>query len=136
MTDLITAQYAGPGTISPDDGKTQCFLYAELLVKNKKDPRLCPTAIQLKSINPSDFRGSATWDVLTRSDISHIVNVAVGYAGGTGLLGGATVDDYYIEGRALTVRPANTAYDYVELDLEVSPFVWSADTHGVFPPFS
>ncbi len=135
MTDLITANYAGPGTISPDDGKTQCFLYAELLVKNKKDPRLSPTALQLKSINPADFRGSATWDVLTRSDISHIVNVAVGYAGGTGLLGGATVDDYYIEGRALTVRPANSAYDYVELDLEVSPFVWSADTHGVFPPF-
>ncbi len=135
LTDLITAQYAGPGTISPDDGKTQCYLYAELLVKNKKDPRICPTTLQLKAINPSDFRASATWAVLTRSDISHIANIAVGYAGGTGLMGAATVDDYYIEGRALTVRPANTSYDQVDLDLELTPFVWSADTHGVFPAF-
>ncbi len=135
FTDLITAKYVGPGTISPDDGKTQCFMYAELLVKNKKDPRVCPTAVQLKSINPSDFRATATWATLTRSDISHIVNIAVGYAGGTGLMGAATTDDYYIQGRSLTVRPANSAYDYVELNLDVTPFVWSADTNGVFPAF-
>ncbi len=135
FTDLITSTYVGPGTISPDDGQTQCYMYAELLVKNKKDPRLCPTAVQLKSINPTDFRASATWGMLTRSDISHIVNIAVGYAGGTGLLGGATVDDYYIQGRNLTVRPANSAYDYIELELDVTPFEWSADTHGVFPAF-
>ncbi len=135
MTDLITGKYVGFGTISPDSGATQCYLYAELLVKNKKDPRICPTAVQLKSINPTDFRASATWDVLTRSDINDIVNIAVGYAGGIGLMGGATVDDYYIEGRSLTVRPANIQYDYVELELDVSPFVWSADTHGVFPAF-
>ncbi len=135
LTDLITGAYVGPGTISPDDGKTQCYMYAELLVKNKKDPRVCPDMVQLKSINPSDFRASATWGILTRSDISHIVNIAVGYAGGTGLMGGATVDDYYIEGRSLVVRPANTSYDYVELELNVTPFVWSADTNGVFPAF-
>ncbi len=135
MTDLITAKYVGFGTISPDDGQTQCYMYAELLVKNKKDPRICPTAVQLKSINPTDFRATATWDILTRSDINDILNIAVGYAGGTGLMGGATVDDYYLEGRSLTVRPANTQYDYVELELDVSPFVWSADTHGVFPAF-
>ena len=89
----------------------------------------------MKSIDTSDFRASATWDVLTKSDISHIVNIAAGYPGGSGLTGGATADDYYIEGRALTVRPSGTTYDYVELDLDVSPYVWSADTNGVFPPF-
>ena len=135
MSDLLTGDYAGPGTITPSDGKTQCALYAELLVLNKKDPKLCPTALNLKSIDTSDSRASATWDVLTKSDISHIVNIAAGYPGGTGLTGGATADDYYIEGRALTVRPANTDYDYVDLNLEVSPYVWSADTHGVFPAF-
>ncbi len=135
LTDLITASYVGPGTISPDDGQTQCYMYAELLVKNKKDPRLCPTAVQLKSINPTDFRASATWDILTRSDINDIINIRVGYAGGTGLMGAATLDDYYIEGRSLTVRPANTSYDSVELNLDVTPFEWSADTHGVFPAF-
>ena len=135
MTDLITGNYVGFGTVTPDTGQHQCFLYAKLLVENKKDPRICPSAVQLKSINPSDFRASATWDTLTRSDISHIMNIAVGYAGGTGLIGAATQDDYYIQGRALVVRPANSSYDSVELNLDVTPFIWSADTHGVFPAF-
>jgi hypothetical protein len=29
MSDLLTADYAGPGTITPSDGKTQCALFAE-----------------------------------------------------------------------------------------------------------
>ena len=75
--------------------------------------------------------------MLTRADISDIVNVKAGYPGGTGFTGSSPQDDYYIEGRALTVRPSGSStYDYVELDLEVSPYVWSADTHNVFPPFS
>lgn len=135
MSELLTADYAGPGTINPPDGKTQCAMYAELLVRNKKDPRLNITALQLKSIDTSDARASVTWELITKADISHIVNVAAGYPGGTGFTGGSTQDDYYIEGRALQVRPANTSYDYVELDLEVSPYLWSADTHSVFPPF-
>ena len=129
MSDLLTAS----GTVSGNTGKTECAKFAELLVRNKKDPRVNVTALQFKSLTPSDARASATWDLITQADISHIVNVKVGYPGGTGFSGG-TADDYYIEGRALTVRPATSAYDYVELDLEVSPYVWSADTHGVFPP--
>lgn len=137
MSDLLTGDYAGPGTITPSDGKTQCAMYAELLVKNQKDPREAITALQVKSMNSSDGRASATWDFLTKSDISHIVNVAVGYPGGTGFTGAATADDYYIEGRSLQVRPTgSTAIDYVELDIEVSPAIWSMDTTTVFPnPF-
>jgi hypothetical protein len=66
--------------------------------------------------------------------VSDMVNVKVGYPSGTGFAGGSTADDYFIEGRQMQVRPANTAYDYVTLDLSLSPYVWSADTHGVFPP--
>lgn len=135
MSDLLTGDYAGPGTITPTDGKTQCALFAELLVKNQKDPREAITALQLKAIRPDDPRASATWGVLTQSDISHIVNVAVGYPGGTGFAGGSPEDDYYIEGRQLMVRPLNATHDYVELNLDVSPAVWSMDTHGVFPAF-
>jgi hypothetical protein len=135
ITDLIVGTYVGPGTISPDDGITQCALYAELLVKNKKDPRICPTAVQLKTVHPTDSRATTTWDTLTKCDIGHIVNIAVGYPGGTGLAGDSPDDDYYIEGKALVVRPLDPTFDYVELNLEVSPFVWSADTHSVFPAF-
>jgi hypothetical protein len=108
--------------------------YAELLVKNQKDPRESITAIQLQSINPATPRAANVWQALTLSDVSDMVNVKVGYPSGTGFAGGSTADDYFIEGRQMQVRPANAAYDYVTLDLSLSPYVWSADTHGVFPP--
>ena len=47
----------------------------------------------------------------------------------------------WLKSKALRVRPLSASalasglpgYDYVELDLEVSPAIWSQDTHGVFP---
>lgn len=133
MSDLLTDTYAGPGTITPDDGKTQAFLYAKLLVKNQAFPREALSALQVKAMPPDDDRAAQTWAFITRSDISHIVNVAVGYPGGTGFAGDSPRDDYYIEGRSLTVRPLNPTHDYVEYNVEVTPAVWSMDTHNVFP---
>lgn len=134
ISDLLVGNYVGPGTISPSDGKTQCQLYAELLVKNQKDPRETMSAVQIKSIDPSDARASRNWELLSNLDISDIVNIKASYSGSTvGFTGAATVDDYYVEGFQMRVTPANTGYDYIELDLNLSPYVWSADTHGVFP---
>lgn len=130
ISNLIIASGHGGNT-----GKAECALYAELLVKNQKDPREAVTALQTKSIDPSDARAAKTWAFICGADISHIVNVAVGYPAGTGFTGGSPADDYYIEGRSLTVRPANASYDQVEFDVEMSPAVWSMDTHSVFPAF-
>lgn len=133
MSDLLTLE----GIVSGYDDKTECAKFAELLVKNQKDPREAVSSLQLKSVYPQDARASSTWALITQADISHIVNVAVGYPGGTGLAGASPDDDYYIEGRQMRVRPLQSTFDYVELDLEVSPAVWSMDTHGVFPnPFA
>jgi hypothetical protein len=134
MSELLTAD-DGLESGNPN-GRVECFDYAKLLVLNQKDPRESISALQVKTVHPTDARAAATWAILTKSDISHIVNVAVGYPGGTGFAGDSPDDDYYIEGRSLKVRPLEPGFDYVELDLEVSPAVWSMDTHGVFPPFS
>ncbi len=105
-------------------------------MKNQKDPRENITALQIKSMQPDHTaRATKTWELLTQIDIAHAVNVAVGYPGGTGFTGMATVDDYYVQGRQVHVEPANSGYDYVELDLDVSPAIWSMDTHNVFPDF-
>jgi hypothetical protein len=131
LSDLLVQEYIGPGTAI--SGTAECLLYAELLVKNQKDPRVSVSAVELRSINPSDPKGPNVWACLTQCDISDLVNIKVGYPSGTGLAGSSPTDDYFVEGRRMTVRPANTAYDDVTLDLELSPFVWSADTHSVFP---
>jgi hypothetical protein len=130
MSDLLisTAVFDSTGRYP------ETLMFAELLVKNQKDPRESITAIQLKSINPSTPRAANVWSCLTLSDVSDVVNIKVGYPDGTGFTGTSPADDYFVEGRQMTVRPANATFDYVELNLELSPFVWSADTHSVFPP--
>jgi hypothetical protein len=134
MSDLLTA--ADHLTSGAVNAKVECFHFAKLLVVNQKDPREAISALQVKTVHPDDPRAATTWAFLTRSDISHIVNVAVGYPGGTGFTGSSPDDDYYIEGRSLVVRALEPGFDYVELNCEVSPAVWSMDTHGVFPAFS
>lgn len=129
MSDLLTSE----GTFTGYNKLVETAKFAELLVENKKAPRVAITALQLKSLPPEDPRAAATWGTICGADISHIVNVAVGYPGGAGLSGGSPADDHYIEGRSLTVRPLNPVHDYVECDLEVSPALWSMDANGVFP---
>ena len=131
MTDLLVKA----GVTTGNDANAETLLYATLLVKNKKDPKLAVSALQVKTIDPADPRADKTWALLSRADISDIVNLALGDAGaGTmyALPGDSPDDDHYIEGRAMRVRPLNPGYDYVELDLNLSPAVWSMDTHGVF----
>ncbi len=129
MSDLIMC---APFTYDPQGKNEQAALYAQLLVENKKQPHMEITRLQLKSMRPDDPRAAATWGAICGADISHIVNVAAGYPGGTGFTGESLDDDHYIEGRSLTVRPLNPTHDYVECDLNVSPAIWSMDTFGVF----
>ncbi len=139
MTDLLTASN---GNVSGNDRYQECFDFAKLLVTNKKDPILNVTQVTLKSIDPDDARAAATWGPLAGADISDIVNVAVGYPGGTGLVGDSPQDDFYIEGKAMQVRPlaGEDAYggmDDVTLALNVSRAVWKMDRTGIFPnPFT
>jgi hypothetical protein len=136
MSDLLTVCSVDQPCSSGFDTLTETGKFAELLVENKKAPRISLTFLQLKSMHPDDPRAEATWAAICGADISHIVNVAVGYPGGTGLQGDSPEDDFYIEGRSLTVRPLNPDHDYVECDLETSPALWSMDASGVFPPIT
>ncbi len=106
----------------------QCFLFSKFFVKNQKDPGNRIKALTIKMLDPGDPRAAATWGVLCGADISDIINLTVGYPGGTGI----DDVDYYVEGVTMRIRPLNPTYDHVELDLDVSPAEWSMDTHGVF----
>lgn len=134
MSDLLTkSRVDAEGGQNAND---ECYAFAELLVKNQKDPRVGVGSIQLKSVHPSDPRAANVWATMTQADVSHIVNMRVGYPGGTGFTGASPDDDHYIEGRELQVRPTgDSSFDAVTMTLSTTPFEWSADTHGVFPAF-
>lgn len=126
MTDLQILA----GTTTGNDAKTECLGYAKLYVKNRKDPLERVQTMTVKAVDPDDSRASATWGLLTKADISDIVNLSVGYPGADGV--GLQDFDQYIEGYTTRVRPLNDQFDYVERDFDVSPSEWSMDTHGVF----
>lgn len=147
MSDLLTAKPIADNLNGHPswDRYDETFRYAKLLVENQKDPRPSITALQIKTVQPLDPRASNVWFALTRSDVSDMVNVKAGYAPeGTGFGGDSPEDDYFIEGRQMRVRPFESSetfsalpgYDWVELDLQVSPAVWSMDTHNIFPDWS
>ena len=103
ISDLLVASCPVTG-FTPN---VECSTYAELMVANQKDPREAVSALQVKAIRPDDARTATTWSLITKADISRIANVAVGYPGGTGFAGTSPEDDYYIEGRSMTIRPLN-----------------------------
>lgn len=124
LTDLIISE----GVTTGNTANVECAKYAELIVKNQKDPATRIKTLTIKPVPPDDPRAAATWGVLCGADISDVVNLSVGYPGGVGIQD----EDYYIEGRTMRVRPLNPTYDNVELDLDISPAAQSMDTHGVF----
>lgn len=129
MTDLVIKE----GVTTGNDANAETLLYAKLLVLNKKDPKASVSALQIKAIDPGDARAAKTWALLSQCDISDIINLAIGDTGTLyAIPGDSPDDDHYIEGRTMRVRPLNPLFDYVELDLNLSPAVWSMDTHGVF----
>lgn len=138
MENLLTAKpWADNLNGHPDwDRYDECFHFAKLIVENMKDPREVITALQVKTVHPSDTRAANVWACLTQTDVNDIANVKVGYPDGTGLSGASPDDDYYVEGRSLRVRPLQPGFDYVELDMNVSPAIWSMDTHNVFPDWA
>ena len=126
--DLIISE----GSTTGNDKWQETFLFGKFMVLNQKDPANRISQLTIKSVTPHDTRATATWGILVGADISDIVNIKVGYPGGTGI----NADDFYIEGVTMRVRPLQAiesgGFDNVELDLDVSPAEWSMDTHNVF----
>lgn len=118
-------QVAGHKT-NGDTGEQQCAKYALFWVTYYAQPLERIETIVFKSVYKDDDRAVATWGLLTGASISDIVELSVGYPGGTGI----QARDYYIEGRALTIEPLNDEYDMVTLALNLSPAI--ADTEGIF----
>jgi hypothetical protein len=110
--DLLTLQGTTTGNNAADETK----LFAAFYVANYALPRTRVEALTFKSIHPDDDRGAATWALICGSDVSDIVNLTHTYPGGDVLS-----EDFYIEGREMTIRPLNPSYDMVELSLNVSP---------------
>ncbi len=123
------------GTTTGNDKWEECAKFAEFKVANQKAPGIRIKTLTLKPLPAHDPRAAATWGVITGADISDIVNARVLYPGANpnpAVASGIDYEDFYIEGVTMRIRPLNSTFDNVEVDLDVSPAEWSMDTHGVF----
>jgi len=116
--NLLTWGHKTSGTDDLEETK----LFADYYLENYKQPVTRITQLGFRSIRPDDFRGPATWDLLTGVDISDAILVFVNYPGGDGFEN----EEFFIEGITYDVQPllgenADPHYADVTLSLDVSP---------------
>lgn len=99
----------------------ECKLYAQHAIDNYKTPKNRVERISFKSLGPDDPRAVALWALVTRADISDIVNIEIDHPGG----GGFANEDHFIEGFEESWTPAkndlDTGFPRIEMTLNLSP---------------
>jgi len=111
------------GTTTGNTANDECKLFADYYVANYKDPRDRIANIAFKSMRADDSRAGATWALLCGAEISDLIDVTIGSAGG----GGFNADPHFIEGVHYDVKPLNPDYASVTMRLDLSPQAYFND---------
>lgn len=114
------------GTTTGLSGADEARAYGQFWATVLSDPAVRVEALTFKSIDPTDDRAEKTWDLMLNADISDIIDLEHGYAGGVGIS-----EEFFVEGSEMTVRVLNTDYDLVEVSFNVSPQAYYADDMGL-----
>lgn len=109
------------GTTTGFPANDECKLYAQHAIDNYKTPKNRIEQITFKSLEVTGARAAALWALVTRADISDIVNIEIDHPGG----GGFSNSDHFIEGFSERWVPLHndldTGYPLVEMTLNLSP---------------
>ncbi len=114
------------GTTTGNTGIVEAKLYGQFWATVLAQPRTRVDAVTLKSLHPDDPRAAATWDLMLGAEISDIVDLAHGVAGGVGI-----AEEFYVEGSQMTVRALGPDFDLVETTLNLSPAAYYDDPMGL-----
>lgn len=113
--DLRILEHKTNGNTALQEAK----LMADYYVTNYSEPRTRPRQVTFKPLLPSDPRAEPTWALLTRVDISDVIQLLVTSPGGGGL------DlECYVEGITETCYPGGPDFAFGEVTLDVSPTAW------------
>lgn len=118
---------AGAGILTGNDALTETQLFATYITANYASPRNRVTELTLRTMDPATTGASATWEMLSKADISDTAAVTVGFPGG----GDFNAEPYFIEGLHETALPANGRYADVTLSLDLSPQAYFSNPEGL-----
>lgn len=115
------------GTTTSLDAWDECVLYEQFILDNYSALRNRIDQITFKSLNPTDTRAASTWALMTRVDISDIVQVQISHPGG----GGFIAEDFFVEGVHETHTPLHkdldTGWPLSIVSLNLSPQSYYSD---------
>jgi len=114
--DLIIQKHKTNGNTGTDE----CKLMADFYVANYAVPRKNVQRITFMSIPPDDDRAAATWELMSRLDVSDIIALTIDEAG-------LAAEDFYVEGISLSCRVLNPEYDMVTVSPNLSPAAYYTD---------
>jgi hypothetical protein len=105
------------GLLDDSDDLTETRRFSEWIVQNFGSPKNRVTDIAFRSLRPTDPRAGALWSLLSKIDVSDLIEISVDAPGG----GGFNLEPFFVEGVHEIVRPLNANYDDVTLSLDLSP---------------
>lgn len=114
------------GTTTGLTGAAEAKLYGQFWATVLAQPRTRVDAVTLKSLNPTDPRAAATWGLMLGAEISDVLDLRHGVAGGVGIS-----EEFYVEGSQMQVRNLGPAFDSVTVTLNLSPAAYYADPMGL-----
>lgn len=114
------------GTTTGNTGAEECLAFATFWATVLADPTTRVSALTFKSIALGHPQAAVTWDLMLAADISDVINLEHGYAGGVGIS-----EDFFVEGSEMSVKPLNPGMDMVTVTFNVSPTSYYADDMGL-----
>ena len=101
-------------------GADECALFGDFFIANYADPKKNVERVVFKHLRPTDDRAPATWELMTKVDISDIIHLWVGEAGLTDV-------EFYVEGISGECRVGNPEWDFVTVIPNLSPAAYYTD---------
>lgn len=95
-------------------GADECGLFGDFYVGNYALPRKAIQTIVFKSIDPSDARAAATWELMSKVDVSDAINLTVDEAN-------LADEPFFVDGIAIECRVLNPEFDMVTCTPNLTP---------------
>lgn len=95
-------------------GYAECDLFGQFYVTNYAQPRKAVRNVVFKTLRATDSRAAATWDLMTRCDISDAIHLTIDEAD-------LADEPFFVDGISVECRPLQPALDMVTVTPNLTP---------------
>jgi hypothetical protein len=108
--DLIIKEHKTNG----NTGAQECELFGDFYIENYAQPRKAVQNVVFKTLRANDDRAAATWDLMTRCDISDAIHLTIAEAE-------LSDEPFFVDGISVECRPLQPTLDMVTVTPNLTP---------------